>query len=128
MRIIGISVDPSPCLCGIHVEQNDRDHKTAVCHRRRVSVSTCCRNGLRCVDVQLVNVLTDAAAIARRLGLLDFDCVAESGTGVAAAIVSYVGNGIRSHYILGSSRPLTPGSVVAEAVKAAKCPAMTIVR
>jgi nucleotide-binding universal stress UspA family protein len=84
------------------------------------------------VDAQLSKVLADAAAIARRSGLSDFDCVIASGNNIAAAIVNYAHEKGFDHIVLGSSRPSAPivamhGSVAAEVVKTAKCP-VTIVR
>jgi nucleotide-binding universal stress UspA family protein len=87
---------------------------------------------LAAVDAQLSTVLGDAAAIARRSGLSDFDCVVTSGTNIATAIVNYAQEKGFDHIVLGSSRPsapfgATPGSVAAEVVRTAKCP-VTVVR
>jgi nucleotide-binding universal stress UspA family protein len=84
------------------------------------------------VDTQLSNVLTDAATVARRSGLSDFDCVVASGVSIAAAIVDYAQKNRFDHIVLGSSRLPAPFSathvsVAAEAIKTAKCP-VTIVR
>jgi nucleotide-binding universal stress UspA family protein len=84
------------------------------------------------VDAHLSDVLADAAAIARRSGLSDFDCVMASGINIAAAIVDYAQDRGFDHIVLGSSRPSAPlgathGSVAAEIVKTARCP-VTVVR
>ena len=84
------------------------------------------------IDAQLINVLADAAAIARRSGFSDFDCVVATGTNIAAAIVNYAQKKGFDHIVVGSSRPparfgAAPGSFAAEVVRNAKCP-VTIVR
>lgn len=83
------------------------------------------------VDAQLNDVLADAAAIARRSGLLHFDCVVTSGTSAAAAIVGYAQERGFDHIVLGSSRPsapfsITDGSIAAEVAKTALCPVTVV--
>jgi nucleotide-binding universal stress UspA family protein len=84
------------------------------------------------VDAQLSKVLAEAAAVARRSGLLEFDCVVASGVNIAAAIVNYAQEKGFDHIVVCSSRPPAPfgathGSVAAQVIKTAKCP-VTVVR